>query len=447
MKFTTEELIFATGAKVLKNNTKTELFSISTDTRTIKSENVYIGLKGESFDGENFIDKAVNAGARAYFTTKGTIIDNAELILQVSDPMIAYLQLANLYLNKVAPKVIALTGSSGKTTTKEMLTTVCKQAFRTHSTPLNHNNEVGFCQTILSMPTDTQVLILEMGMRGLGEIELLSKYSHPDITIITNVGTSHIGRLGSRENIAKAKCEICKYQKENGCFIAHDSDLIRQTVEFKGEKIYFSIKDVEFIEKQIGKTKFEYKDEEYQLNIEGDYNVENSLAVIEAGLQLEMSPDNIRDGLKAYTPIDKRWQIEKVGEYEVINDAYNANPDSMKAALSTVLELYPKATLVLGNMGELGTDEEFYHQEIGNFIISKLTENNDIRVITVGNLAKKIAEKVAENGIPTASFENNCQATRYILENVEKNSTIFLKASRSMKFEEILNELKGEISW
>ena len=160
-----------------------------------------------------------------------------------------------------------------------------------------------------------------------------------------------------------------------------------------------------------------------------------------------MNPDDIRDGLKAYAPIEKRWQIEKVGDYQVINDAYNANPDSMKAALATVLELYPKATLVLGNMGELGTDEEFYHQEIGNFIIGKLTENNDIRVITVGNLAKKIAEKVAENGIPTASFENNCQATRYILDNVEKHSTIFLKASRSMKFEEILNELKGEISW
>ncbi len=444
MEFTTEELIFATGAKVLKNNAHHKTYSISTDTRTINYGNVYIGLKGESFDGENFIPNAVEAGAKAYFTTSGIVLDNADLVLQIQNPIIAYLQLAKLCLNKISPKVIALTGSSGKTTTKEMLTSVCKQQFRTFSTPLNHNNEVGFCQTILSMPKDTQVLILEMGMRGLGEIELLSKYSNPDITIITNVGTSHIGRLGSRENIAKAKCEICKYQKPNGCFIAQDSDLIKKTVEYNGEKIYFSIKDVDFKEKQIGKTVFTYKNEEYQLNIEGDYNVENSLAVIEAGLKLGMEPEKINDGLKIYSPIEKRWQIEEINGYKVINDAYNANPDSMKAALSTVLELYPNSVLVLGNMGELGQDEIFYHKQIGNFILDKLNENNRVKIITVGDLAKEIAQTVKEKDIFAVSFENNNQAVEYIEKNIEKNSTIFLKASRSMKFEEILNGLKGE---
>ncbi|MGN1125158.1 MAG: UDP-N-acetylmuramoyl-tripeptide--D-alanyl-D-alanine ligase [Candidatus Gastranaerophilaceae bacterium] len=446
MKFTIDELVFATGAKILKNNINAGKFSVSTDTRTITSEDIYIGLKGENFDGENFIDRAISSGAKAYFTRKGIILDDAKLVLQVENPLIAYLQLSKLYLNKISPKIIALTGSSGKTTTKEMLTSVCRQSFRTHSTPLNHNNEIGFCQTIMSMPVDTQVLILEMGMRGLGEIELLSKYSHPDITIITNVGTSHIGRLGSRENIAKAKCEICKYQKENGCFIAHDSDLIRQTVEFKGEKVYFSIKDVEFIEKQIGKTKFEYKDEEYQLNIEGDYNVENSLAVIETALHLNMSPDKINEGLKLYAPIEKRWQIENIGDFSIINDSYNANPDSMKAALSTVLELYPKAVLVLGNMGELGQDEVYYHQQIGDYIIEKAGDDSDLKVITVGNLASKIAETVKRKGMNAVALENNSQAVEFIRNNIEKNSTIFLKASRSMKFEEILNGLKGDIS-
>ena len=447
MKFTTEELIFATGAKVLKNNMQGEKFTISTDTRTITPENVYIGLKGENFDGEKFIPQAVKSGAKAYFTTIGTVLDDARLVLQVENSLIAYLQLAKLYLNKVSPKVIALTGSSGKTTTKEMLTCVCKQQFRTFATPLNHNNEVGFCQTILSMPKDTQVLILEMGMRGLGEIELLSKYSNPDITIITNVGTSHIGRLGSKENIAKAKCEICKYQKQNGCFIAHDSDLIKKTVEFNGEKEYFSIKDAEITEKQIGKTKFTYKDEDYQLNIEGDYNVENALAVINTGLYLGMEPEKINDGLKSYSPIEKRWQVEEIGDYKVINDAYNANPDSMKAALSTVLELYPDTTLVLGNMGELGQDEVFYHQQIGDFILGKLNENSKVKIITVGNLAKEIAQKSLQHNINAVALDNNSQAVRYILDNVEKHTTIFLKASRAMKFEEVVNGLKGDTLW
>jgi len=444
MKYTTEELIFATGAKVLKNNAQGRKFSISTDTRTINYNDVYIGLKGETFDGEKFIPKAVEAGSKAYFTTEGTILNNADLVLQIKNPIITYLQLAKLCLNKISPKVIALTGSSGKTTTKEMMTSVCKQQFRTFSTPLNHNNEVGFCQTILSMPKDTQVLILEMGMRGLGEIELLSKYSNPDITIITNVGTSHIGRLGSRENIAKAKCEICKYQKPNGTFIAHDSDLIRKTVEFNGEKIYFSIKDVEFIDKHIGETKFSYKNEGYELNIEGDYNVENSLAVIEAGLKLGMTPEKINDGLKIYSPIEKRWQIEEINGYKIINDAYNANPDSMKAALSTVLELYPESVLVLGNMGELGQDEIFYHQQIGEFIIDKLNENNHVKIITVGDLAEEIAKKLKEKGIETMSFCENNQAANYIKNNVEKDNTIFFKASRAMKFEEIIDGIRGE---
>ena len=140
MNFTTEELIFVTNAKVLKNNTNGRKFSISTDTRTINSENIYIGLKGENFDGETFISKAVEAGARAYFTTSGTVIDDADLILQIENPIITYLQLAKLCLNKISPKVIALTGSSGKTTTKEMLTTVCRQEFRTYSTWFLSNN-------------------------------------------------------------------------------------------------------------------------------------------------------------------------------------------------------------------------------------------------------------------------------------------------------------------
>lgn len=444
MKFTIEELIFATNAKVLKNHIQNHEFSISTDTRTITPDDIYIGLKGEKFDGENFIEKAVNLGTIAYFTTKDVVFDGAKLVLQIKNPLLAYLQLSNLYLNKVSPKIIALTGSSGKTTTKEMLACVCKEQYRTFATPLNHNNEIGFCQTILSMPKDTQVLILEMGMRGLGEIKLLSKYSHPDITIITNVGTSHIGRLGSRENIAKAKCEICSYQKSDGCLIANNCDLIKKTVEYSGEKVYFSLKDVEFNEKQIGKTKFTYKGENYQLNIEGDYNVENSLAVIEAGTRLNISPEKINNGLKSYSPIDKRWQIEEIGDYKIINDSYNANPDSMKAALTTVFDLYPDIVLVLGDMGELGRDENFYHRQIGEFILNKLNENNHVKIITVGNLAKEITQKINEKTDLSKFFETNEEAVKYIKNNIEKGSTIFLKASRSMKFEEIVNGLKGD---
>ena len=203
--FNKEDLIKATGAKILKDNGRDINFNISTDTRTISDKDIYLPLKGETFDGEKFIDKAIANGAKAYFTTGETIFDKADLVLKVSDTKDSYMKIAQFYLNKINPIKIGITGSAGKTTTKEMVYSVLNYKFRTHKTFSNHNNEIGFCQTIFEAPDDAEVLVLEMGMRGLGEIELLSKYAEPDITIISNVGTAHIGRLGSRENIAKAK--------------------------------------------------------------------------------------------------------------------------------------------------------------------------------------------------------------------------------------------------
>jgi len=505
MKLTLKEILEATNATVLKseNVDVNDMFSFSTDTRTIKKGEIYLPLKGANFDGEKFIDKAVEIGAIGYFCGKGKSekekvksgesCDNtfhlspftlhSSLILQVEDTLTAYLQLARFYKRKINPKTVAITGSSGKTTTKEMAFCVASEKFKTHKSELNFNNEIGLCKTILAMPEDTQVLILEMGMRGLGEIELLSKYSEPDITIIANVGTAHIGRLGSRENIAKAKCEIVKYQKDGGILIAHDDNLIKQIIATdspspqpfplenrysidslgrvpRGEgashiashpslltlhSTYFSLNDTKIIERKVGYSKFIYKDNEYELNIEGDYNVQNSLAVIEMGLALGMSADEIKSGLKKYLPIEKRWELEEIKGFKVINDSYNANPESMKAAMETFLELYvPPLLLVIGDMGELGEREVEYHRQIGAFLSEKLKNINNVKVITVGKLAGEIASVLHDKGILAQSFDTNLQTSCYILDNIEIGTTIILKASRSMKFEAILSELKGD---
>lgn len=459
MKLTLEEIIEATSAKILKADVGDEKFTISTDTRTIQKGDIYLPLKGENFDGEDFIDKAIDAGSNACFTTKNNLSSlgsRLSLILQVEDTKIAYLQLARYCRKKINPITLAITGSSGKTTTKEMAYCVASEKFKTHKSELNFNNEIGLCKTILSMPEDTQVLILEMGMRGLGEIELLSEYSEPDIAIIANVGTAHIGRLGSRENIAKAKCEIVKYLKEGGTLIAHADDLIKKDINnFSNRNIqltahcslftstYFSLKDTTITERAIGYSKFEYKNYEYELHVEGDYNIQNSLAVIELGLRLEMLPQEINEGLKKYLPIEKRWDIEEIKGFKFINDSYNANPESMRGVIKTVLDVYPPPLLfVLGNMGELGENEVKYHQEIGEFLLKNMKDN--VNVITVGNLAKEISLKLSENNIYSKNFENNLQTSRYILDNVEVGTIIVLKASRSMKFEEILNLIKEE---
>lgn len=419
-------------------DTKIDVFS--TDTRTIKQGDFYIPLKGENFDGEKFIDKAIENGAVGYVGVNidSSLSENGVVGLKVNDTKEAYLKLANWYRKKINPKVIMITGSSGKTTTKELVYSVVCQKYNTIRTPLNHNNEIGLCQTMFSMDNDTEILIIEAGMRGLGEIELISKYAEPDYSIISNVGTAHIGRLGSRENIAKAKCEITSYQNPNGVLIAHNDELIKSTVDFKGEKIYYSINDVEITKKEIGYSEFRYNNELYELNIEGDYNIENSLAAINIGKLLDIEYPLIRKGLAEYKPIEKRWEIENIAGYNVINDSYNANPDSMKAALSTVLDLYTDITIVLGDMGELGENEAVFHREIGEFINKK--NKKSPKILTVGHLAKNISDEI--NVCFTKSFEKNKDVARYILDNIEVGTTIFLKASRSMKFEEILEDLK-----
>ena len=434
-----DEIVKACKVQVLRSDKNLD-FDISTDTRTLKKGDLYLPLKGASFDGENFIEQAISNGASAYFTTGNYIYDDAKAVYKVDNTLDAYLDLAKYYKNKINPKVVAITGSSGKTTTKEMVYSVLKERYRTVKTYSNHNNEIGFCQTMFSMDNDTEAVIVEMGMRGLGEIELISKYAEPDIAIITNSGSAHIGRLGSLENIAKAKCEIAKFLKKDGTFIALNQDIIKDTVDFSGEKIYFSIKDVSILDKKQSYSKFLYKGKEYELNIEGDYNIENSLCAIETGVKLGLTYEQIREGLYSYKPIEKRWEAEVIGNYRVINDSYNANPESMKASVKTFLELYKNPVVVLGNMGELGENEKLYHREVGKFLAGLNIKN--VKYITVGNLAKEIAKELDNAGLEVKSFDDNESAARYILDNSDVGNTIFLKASRAMKFEEIIEILK-----
>ena len=429
-----KDLIEATNAKMLTEIDENLEVRISTDTRTIQKGDFYLPLKGASFDGEKFIEQAFEKGAIGAFCTQegGT--------LQVDDTLKAYLELANFRRKKLNFTVVAITGSSGKTTTKELVASVISEKFKTFKTPLNHNNEIGFCQTIFETPDDTEVLVLEMGMRGLGEIELLSKYAEPDITIISNVGTAHIGRLGSRENIAKAKCEIVKFQRGN-VFIAHDDELIKNTVDFNGEKIYYSLKDVEILEKSEQYSKFIYKDNVYELNVGGDYNIENALSAINTGLKLNMSVNEIKVGLKKYKPIEKRWEGVNASGFEIINDSYNANPESMRAFVDTIFELYQKSVIVLGDMGELGEEEIMYHKELGKYINTHKNLKNDMIILSVGKLSKHITDEV--KNCTSKHFETIEEVVDFIKTYISKNSKIFLKASRSMKFERIIEGLKN----
>lgn len=438
MKLNLDEIIRATNAEILKESQNQQAFGFSTDTRTINKDDIYLPLKGETFDGHNFIEKAVENGAIGYFTSDKTqIFNEAQFILYVKDTREAYLQLANFYKNKIKPVTIAITGSSGKTTVKEMMYSVFKNAGETVKSILNHNNEIGLCQTLSSLENTTKYLIVEMGMRGLGEIELLSKYAQPDIAVIVNAGSAHIGRLGSLLNIAKAKFEIAKYLDKNGILISHDNPLIRQINDNNHKTIYFSLddKNLEIIEMTSISCRFQYKGFEYNLNVSGEHNIQNALSVIEAGLYIGLSPAIINKGLEEFSPIEKRWDVQEIKGFKVINDSYNSNPESVKAALKTFLSLTPSPkSVVLGDMGELGLDEEKYHKEVGEFLDNFECDY----ILTTGELAKYI--KSSKN--KTVYFENKKEISNFIIKELPKESNILLKASRFMKFEEIIEELK-----
>lgn len=441
MKFNIDEIIEVTGAKIIHKINTEGTFDISTDTRKIdKNSNniIYLPLRGENFDGHNFIDKALENGAIGYFTQeKYKINKDANFVLYVKNTLVAYLELARYIREKINPKVIAITGSSGKTTTKEMLSGVLETTFKTHKSKLNHNNEIGLCETMFSMPLDTEILVVEMGMRNLGEIQLLTGYSLPDAGIITNIGSAHVERLGNRKNIAVAKCEIASNLKPDGIFIGQDSDILKENLKYQGKQILTKISDCSDIKIEIGKSEFTYNKTRYALNIEGEHNIENAMLVIEAAKWAGVKTEDIQKGLLNYKPIEKRWEITKIGDLTFINDSYNANPESMKAVLKTFLSVYKKPLCVLlGDMGELGKDEIAYHKKIGEF----LSSYKDITLLTVGELAKFISRACS---LDSKHFNSKEECAKFIKTGLEPNTTILLKASRIMKFEEIIEMVKN----
>ncbi|MBQ2645645.1 UDP-N-acetylmuramoyl-tripeptide--D-alanyl-D-alanine ligase [bacterium] len=436
MQFTLEELIEATNAKVILANEDEDNLTVSTDTRTIGKNMIYLPLKGEKFNGFDFIQEALDAGAAGYFTENADDINlKSDIILLVENTKTAYLQIAEYYRKKINPITILITGSSGKTTVKEMMASVIGVKHKIHKTKLNHNNEIGLCQTLLSMPENTEVLIAEGGMRGLGEIELISKYTKPDRAIITNVGTAHIGRLGSVENIAKAKCEIVKFLDKQGILIAPNDSLIKEFNSFKGQNNYVNFDNINIVNASDKGSEFIYKNNIYAIPNEGEHNIQNACLVIETALSIGMTPQEIAEGLKNFKPIDKRWELQKIGNFEIINDCYNSNPDSVKAAIKSFLTLYEgKKIIILGDMGELGENSIKYHIETGNF----LNQFDFECLLTLGELSNNIKPKDKK----VIHFKSKKEIAEYIIKKYSNGAKILIKASRSMKFEEIIQEIE-----
>ncbi|MCZ0717884.1 UDP-N-acetylmuramoyl-tripeptide--D-alanyl-D-alanine ligase [Aerococcus kribbianus] len=358
--------------------------SVAFDSRENQENGLFVPLQGIR-DGHDFVDDAIANGAKATFWAKD--LDQAPKnigVIQVEDTLQALQDLAQYYLAEIAPKVVAVTGSSGKTTTKDMTAAVLSAGFNVHKTEGNYNNEIGLPMTILAMPEATEVLVLEMGMSGRGEIDLLSRLAQPDVAIITMIGESHIEYLGSRKNIAKAKLEILSGLKADGTFIyPGEEDLINQELNNQMTQDLISVgtsdtqnvyaMDIVLDQYHAGFTTNLSPTCHMDLPVTGAYNVQNALYALATAYVFGLSMEQVQEKLAHFKLTANRMEwFQGYNDAQILNDAYNANPSAMRAVISNLAMLPSndgaKKVLVLGDMLELGEDSATWHASVAQDI-------------------------------------------------------------------------------
>jgi len=449
------EIIEATGGRLLQGDPNHPVSGVGIDSRIIKPGELFISLKGKRFDGHQFIPEVLEKGVRAFITEQeGCCPEGAHVIL-VEDTSKALKDLASYYRRKFDIPIIAVTGSTGKTTTKDMIHSVLSTRFKVLKTEGNYNNEVGLPLTIFNLSPEHQIAVLEMGMSGFGEIKRLVEIAEPCVGVITNIGLSHIEKLGSRENILKAKLEIfSRFRPEYLGILNGDNDLlksIRGTLPFQVE--YFGLSDendlVAYDIVHKGERGLSYKmkigDESHSIDLQvpGKHNVYNSLAAIAVGRHFGLSMEQIRNGLYAFQSGKMRMHIIHTGDgFTIIDDVYNASPDSMKAALATLRDFPGKRRIaVLGDMLELGEYAEEGHREVGRAVV----DNGIDVLITKGEASRFIGRQAMELGMSKEAvfhFETNDDVIKMLEIFVSRNDTILVKGSRGMKMEEVVSFLQ-----
>lgn len=436
--------------------------NFSKDTRTINENDVYVGIKGENFDGNSLYVQAFEKGAKVCLV-QGIEVDesvkqkyNDRCVIIVENTIVALQKIASYKRDLYDIPVIAVTGSVGKTSTKDIISSVVSTSYNVLKTQGNLNNHIGVPMTILGLK-DHNALVVEMGMNNLGEISVLSKIAKPDIAVITNVGTSHIGNLGSRENILKAKLEILDGLKDDGVLIINnDNDLLHKwSSELKDRKSLkictYGIEnnsDVVARDIVLNENSSNFNAILKESNAVKDINVPvgglhfvyNALCAIMVGKVLNIPMEKISKGIQKFELSKNRMELINLpNNIVVINDCYNANYDSMKAGIEYLAKTKAQRKIaVLGDMLELGEFSEKLHIEVGKEIL----KNKIDILITVGKMAENIANTVKTVNSNVYVCQNNNEAVKKIKSIMRENDIILIKASNGMKFKDIVDGLK-----
>ena len=430
---------------------------VSTDSRNITPGCLFIPLEGERFDGHSFINSALEAGAAGCLTAREReSYLPGKFYIKVRSTQRALWELARYYKKLFPIPFIAVTGSVGKTTTKDMTAAVLGARFRVHKTEGNFNNDIGVPLTLLRLEAQHEVCVVELGMDHAGEIDNLARLVEPDMALITNIGDAHIENLGSRENIFKAKCEIFPHLKRDGLAILNGDDpllaalegtLAQRTVFVgEGEGLDYTARDLSsdgaghlFCRVKTPRSQFEAN-----IPALGSHMIYPTLMAAAAAEALGMAPDEIVRGIGAFLPPKMRMNIVRCkGDIVILNDAYNANPQSMRAAAAVLGDAQGRRKVaVVGDMKELGPGSEQFHRAVGGYFAQAGTD----RLIAVGDLARFMAEGARDAGLGQADWFPTLDAARNALSReVRAGVTILVKASRSMAFEKIVDYLLANV--
>ncbi|QHQ62035.1 UDP-N-acetylmuramoyl-tripeptide--D-alanyl-D-alanine ligase [Anaerocolumna sedimenticola] len=477
-----KEIAEAVGGKILNGDENTKITSVGTNSKNAELGSLFVPIVGERVDAHDFIQDAFANGATACFTSRHTNVDREDKVyIKVEDTLRALQALGTFYRSRFNIPVIGITGSVGKTTTKEMVAAALATKYNVLKTEGNMNSQVGLPLMMLRINSQHDIAVIEMGMSEAGEMEKLAAIAKPEAAIMTNIGVSHIAQLKTRENIRKEKLNIINcFQKSSVLFINGNDDLLSElykdnnnhlsdldicektrekylaakvtafgTEEFcdyRAEKIQTVNGETHFIlrKKQSTNLGMDGDGEEIVLRVLGLHNVFNALAAIAVAEQYNIPVTTAKAGLYDYQPIAMRGQIKEVNQVKIIDDSYNASPDSMKSGVHVLLELdgVKRRIAVLADVWELGELSRQLHYDVGVYIADQKIDE----VITIGKDAYHIAQAIRDKkaDIITQTFFNNQEVITYLAEHLKAGDGILIKGSRGMKTDEIVKAISEE---
>lgn len=454
-KISLTNLVAVIGGQVIAGTAELSIDVVTIDSRQVPSGALFVAIKGERYDGHDFIGDAVRKGAAAVVVHEERPIEAGQVtVILVEDTLTALGDIAAYYRSRFKIPVIGITGSNGKTTIKDLLASVLEQQFAIVKTEGNYNNEIGLPLTLFKLSRDTQAAVVEMGMRGLGQIRRLAQIARPTIGIVSNVGLTHLELLGSQENIANAKGELIESLPADGLAVLNGDDPFVRMMYPKtaARTIFYGIDaaelDLRAVDIQMtdrgSRFRVQAKDLSFEvtLPVPGRHNILNALAAMAAALEIGVTVEGIQKGLAQPQLTGKRLRIYETRGYWIIDDTYNASPSSVTAALDVLADMVmgQRKIAVLADMLELGPDSRQIHRGLGEYARKKGIDH----LYAYGDLGREYVEGFGEREGRSGFFNTKAELITMLQKRIQPGDVVLVKGSRGMKMEEVVAALSEE---